>query len=105
MQRLMIALVGLIAIGAVGCKSDCEVTCEEALSCPEAQDNAFTQAIDCGDACDFSEDVYDAVGCGDQFDDYYECGADHVDAICTDASLCAAQGDRLGTCIDDVQGG
>lgn len=73
-----LALV-LAALAPVGCSSyDCEDYCEDVQDCPQFDDS---YAANCSVTCGQMEDLVDAAGCPDAFDDYLDCIGD-VDDIC-----------------------
>jgi hypothetical protein len=100
-MRWMFFSVVLGAHLLVGCKSDCEVVCERGQECPAASE--LFRALDCDDACDLSEDLADNLGCGDEFDDFYACGAAHEDEVCTSGTECSAEAQRFNACFRAFQ--
>jgi hypothetical protein len=97
MNKSMIALGAMIALSAIGCTSDCEVTCEASQECSNASP-VFAEA-DCGDLCDIAEDVADFQGCLPEWDDAAACAANNEHDACTgNETTCAGENDRLDAC-------
>ena len=79
-MTLLTAAIAALALLVTGCKSDCEIVCDNAQECPQVAYEFTT--FDCDDACDFLRDISEAKGCGAAFDDYYACLADYADDVC-----------------------
>jgi hypothetical protein len=97
-------LVVAVAAALMGCDSDCENVCEAAFEC-----NVFSYLPsgfpfeDCGDMCEFQEDLADSQGCAREFDDYYGCLADGQRDECLFLYPCDVERAAYNACTERVQ--
>ena len=111
MKKLILVAVTL-ALGSLGCESDCERLCERSKECSVDQEGAgFLSQASCGDVCDLSEEFAELVDCDGAWSDWIACTADNLPPEgCgfTTANTCTAEQEAYSRCFgfdDDDESG
>ena len=110
-MRVVMLGVLLSGFSVLGCGPDIQKTCEEQIKCQGGNDRDV-------DACvavsEVAIDLYDDIGCGDEYDDYMacieplaECKSTQTGQTCANDSDCGGGGDQTcsnGNCVASYYG-
>jgi hypothetical protein len=96
--RPLLAALAVAALASLGCGGpDFQAICEELEDCAEGNEKDVEACVIGFEA---SADAADEIGCGDEFDAYYEClgGEISCEGLGED-DVCEAENNALGRCF------
>jgi hypothetical protein len=96
--RLLLAWLAIAALTALGCGGpDFQAICEELEECAEGNEKDVEACVIGFEA---SADAADEIGCGDEFDAYYECVGEEISCDFNEENdACEVEGNALGRCF------